>query len=722
MSNQILKSEVSLSGKQNKLLKSSIDDKIKIIDGISKKEKVDESELDEQKLIDEKNTSKKRELKKMQTRKFRSEMLKGDSKVSSTIQNEDGIKNSDLYKRKVQSLPIRMTYESSISDAKCLLQNIPSDILNRCDSYEFCKACNEAMKNESDEKLISKSSQSSTEDHNMAMMSDTEKFSSELSNNEQSTVEMPNYKSSEALAYLSCPSVKVCRECSQMYQSDDNQVPLCESVDFCNSCNPSRKQTKIEAKSSLDSILSDISCYSYNDCEYCKNLHDLKKIKSAMHRNNEAYISNANGQSSKFKGKKSSVRPATVHNVYSRTQVESPKEARNSIQNDSQHIAKNTFYNLLKNCQSKDICNICSQRFSQCIEEDSSESSMSNCETHTKNQSIINKNLNFILERCDSKNFCQNCSKLSLLQKITTSNASYNHPIETCPSYNDCRNCQKYINTHPIETCTSFEQCDNCHKIINNASSRRSSLIASSPRLTLRKSIDGKIINIIPSKTSGNISAYAHGSQHRCTNTPLSYSLQTCEVHSNQNPLNSSSSAILNSCKSFGLCKKCTDRIINSVKPEKSFVATNCNSYDTCNKCAQILRAKSSKSKIISSKLSKLSRKSSISQRASTSPSMQKSSNISKSNLSKSSSGQELYEIFKSKIDEQNNIVSDIQLKIKKIASINSADLSLVDLKSKLDTEKDKLRGMLKVAMHEQRISKDASWKPFKITLIDDLS
>lgn len=144
-----------------------------------------------------------------------------------------------------------MMKSSSTSNESSSLEDIPSDILKQCDSYAFCEACNGAMKNVIEGESTSTISKSS---------------------NEKSTAS--DVKSSELLI-----------------ESDDH-VPLCQSADFCISCDASRKQTEIDAKSSFNSILSDVTCYSYNDCDFCKKAFEMKKQKSNMyHRDVESYVS-----------------------------------------------------------------------------------------------------------------------------------------------------------------------------------------------------------------------------------------------------------------------------------------------------------------------------------------------------------------------------------------------------------------------------------------------
>jgi hypothetical protein len=176
---------------------------------------------------------------------------------------------------------------------------IPIDILKKCDSYAYCADCNEAMKLAKAEKLVKTSVHSIQPSSEHCQLTTKISFSPEtnltarqsskrlmqelLKKHSQDSARAPQIPSGEVLPFHSCPSVNVCLECAQLYQVNDApsaHLPLCLSVDLCHSCASSRKHTEVDAKSSFNTILSEVSCFSYNDCKDCRMARDMKKLKS----------------------------------------------------------------------------------------------------------------------------------------------------------------------------------------------------------------------------------------------------------------------------------------------------------------------------------------------------------------------------------------------------------------------------------------------------------
>lgn len=328
----------------------------------------------------------------------------------------------------------------------------------------------------------------------------------------------------------------------------------------------------------------------------------------------------------------------------------------------------------------------------------------------------ISSKLSEIISSCKSCEFCENCQNVALMKQ--EARRSIPHPIDTCESLGECLKCQAAMRQ-------SLEQ-------------RQSSL---------RKSSDEKSINIAQSKSlyqPSNSSVYSEffypHQPRRLTATPASIESRSFEQH--KKSLKSVPS-ILASCRSLGVCKDCTECLIDLAMPTRSFVQAACSSHETCDKCNEVLEDFHRKKSYTKKKPSRASYKlpslthtaarnltSSDSddqsirnsqKRRSRKPMRKSNARKESSAILSDSSGQSLYDHVKEAIDKQNNVIIDINMKIDKLVNLNSADSSLTELRKTLNAEKSKLRDMAQVAMYEQRIRNDNEWKPIKINLFDEL-
>lgn len=168
--------------------------------------------------------------------------------------------------RKINSMPA-INRESSL---KCNCIRIDKDILQRCESYENCQACLNAIKAFDPDSKVGCPSKIS--------------FAPEAIRSVTGKKPKSKVKGASSML-LNCKSYNDCPDCALLIKKTKSHLPECKSYDVCKHCAELRDdtettiETEMSETSNKSSYFED-SCASFKHCRDCEIARQVKKVEA----------------------------------------------------------------------------------------------------------------------------------------------------------------------------------------------------------------------------------------------------------------------------------------------------------------------------------------------------------------------------------------------------------------------------------------------------------